>query len=189
MTVTCKVRPGRASPPCVVQSGVLHDPNAGTTVNFVREETTLPLVPIEHVIALGDSWQKGGQQLSSAERIDLANDPLNLIAAMKAPNSVKSDSDAASWLPPSFSAPVNLNTVASYPPESLACGKTLDATPRPLCSPQALTERIRHDRSRSRSDCTFGSSPVRVPMFQLLEVSERMKNMRLAGRSARRRMK
>ncbi|WP_370334030.1 HNH endonuclease family protein [Rhodococcus qingshengii] len=110
--------------------GVLHDPNAGTAVNFVRGETTSPLVPVEHVIALGDSWQKGGQQLSSAERIDLANDPLNLIATTQAPNSAKSDSDAASWLPPNFSAPVNLNTMASYPPESLACGKTPDAIPR-----------------------------------------------------------
>ncbi|CAN5478937.1 hypothetical protein BH09ACT9_BH09ACT9_29290 [soil metagenome] len=98
--VTCKVRSGVVSPPCVVQSGVLHDPYTGTTVNFVRGETTSPLVPIEHVVALGDSWQKGAQQLSAAERIDLANDPLNLIATTQAPNSAKSDSDAASWLPP-----------------------------------------------------------------------------------------
>ncbi|MFD6517657.1 HNH endonuclease family protein [Rhodococcus sp. NPDC060176] len=62
--------------------------------------TTSPLVPIEHVVALGDSWQKGAQQLSATERLDLANDPLNLIATTQAPNSAKSDSDAASWLPP-----------------------------------------------------------------------------------------
>ena len=98
--ITCKDRSGVASPPCVVQSGVLHDPYTGTTVNFVRGETTSPLVPIEHVVALGDSWQKGAQQLSVAERVDLANDPLNLIATTQAPNSAKSDSDAASWLPP-----------------------------------------------------------------------------------------
>ena len=100
MDVTCKGRSGVAAPPCVVQSGVLHDPYTGTTVNFVRGETTSPLVPIEHVVALGDSWQKGAQQLSAAERVDLANDPLNLIATTQAPNSAKSDSDAASWLPP-----------------------------------------------------------------------------------------
>ncbi|MFB9784848.1 HNH endonuclease family protein [Rhodococcus baikonurensis] len=98
--VTCKGRSGVAAPPCVVQSGVLHDPYTGTTVDFVRGETTSPLVPIEHVVALGDSWQKGAQQLSAAERIDLANDPLNLIATTQAPNSAKSDSDAATWLPP-----------------------------------------------------------------------------------------
>ncbi|MBF7737738.1 hypothetical protein ATN38_23215 [Rhodococcus sp. FH8] len=98
--VMCKGRSGVAAPPCVVQSGVLHDPYTGTTVDFVRGETTSPLVPIEHVVALGDSWQKGAQQLSAAERIDLANDPLNLIATTQAPNSAKSDSDAATWLPP-----------------------------------------------------------------------------------------
>ncbi|GAA3140422.1 hypothetical protein GCM10020255_016920 [Rhodococcus baikonurensis] len=38
--------------------------------------------------------------MSAAERVDLANDPLNLIATTQAPNSAKSDSDAASWLPP-----------------------------------------------------------------------------------------
>ncbi len=34
--ITCKDRSGVAAPPCVVQSGVLHDPYTGTTVNFVR---------------------------------------------------------------------------------------------------------------------------------------------------------
>src|SRR3546814_8243266 len=84
--VTCKVRSGVVSPPCVVQSGVLHDPYTGTTVNFVRGETTSPLFPIEHVVALGDSWQTGAQQLSAAEWLDLANEPLNLIATPPAPN-------------------------------------------------------------------------------------------------------
>ena len=106
--ITCKDRSGVASPPCVVQSGVLHDPYTGTTVNFVRGETTSPLVPIEHVVALGDSWQKGAQQLSVAERVDLANDPLNLIATTQAPNSAKSDSDAASWLPSEQGVPMCL---------------------------------------------------------------------------------
>lgn len=98
--ITCKARSGRAAPPCVVQSGVLHDPYTGITLNFVRGERTSPQVPIDHVVSLGDSWQKGAQQLSAAERINLANDPLNLIATTQNPNTAKSDSDAASWLPP-----------------------------------------------------------------------------------------
>ncbi|MCJ0980482.1 HNH endonuclease family protein [Rhodococcus sp. ARC_M12] len=102
VNITCKVRSSvaAASPPCVVQTGVLHDPYTGTTSNFVRGEATSPLVPIEHVVALSDSWQKGAQQLSVAERVNLANDPLNLIATTQAPNMAKGDSDAASWLPP-----------------------------------------------------------------------------------------
>lgn len=98
--ITCRSRSGRATPPCIVQSGVLHDPYTGTTLNFVRGEQTSPLVPIDHVVALGDSWQKGAQQLSPAERVNLANDPLNLIATTQDPNTSKSDSDSASWLPP-----------------------------------------------------------------------------------------
>lgn len=99
--IVCKTTRSKpaATPPCAVQSGVLHDPYTGITVNFVRGEKTSPLVPIDHVVSLGDSWQKGAQQLSLADRINLANDPLNLIATTRAPNSAKSDGDAATWLP------------------------------------------------------------------------------------------
>ncbi|MFD6062383.1 HNH endonuclease family protein [Rhodococcus wratislaviensis] len=53
-----------------------------------------------HVVALSDAWQKGAQQLSPEQRRDLANDPRNLQAVDGPTNSQKSDSDAASWLPP-----------------------------------------------------------------------------------------
>ncbi|AUH69782.1 MULTISPECIES: HNH endonuclease family protein [Gordonia] len=102
--VTCKVRgTSPRVPPCVVQSGTLHDPYTGSVVEFVRGNKTSALVPIDHVVSLGDGWQKGAQQLSRAERIAFSNDPLNLIASTRAPNSAKSDSDAASWLVPNKS--------------------------------------------------------------------------------------
>lgn len=97
--ISCKTR-SAPRPPCVVRSGVLHDPYTGITLDFVRGENTSPLVPIDHVVSLGDSWQTGAQQLSLAERVNLANDPLNLIATTQGPNTAKSDSDAGSWLPP-----------------------------------------------------------------------------------------
>ncbi|WP_311052386.1 HNH endonuclease family protein, partial [Rhodococcus qingshengii] len=53
-----------------------------------------------HVVALSDAWQKGAQQLSPEERRNLANDPRNLIPVDGPTNGQKSDSDAASWLPP-----------------------------------------------------------------------------------------
>jgi len=96
--ITCKVQ--TSTPPCIVASGVLHDPYTGTTLNFVRGEGTSELIPIDHVVSLSDSWQKGAQQLSPAERINLANDPLNLIATTRGPNTAKLDSDAASYLVP-----------------------------------------------------------------------------------------
>ena len=50
--------------------------------------------------ALGDSWQKGAQQLTVDERTNLANDPLELLAVDGPTNQAKGDADAASWLPP-----------------------------------------------------------------------------------------
>lgn len=101
LDITCKTRPGMPSaPPCVVQSGVLNDPYTGAVVDFIRGNKTSTEVPIDHVVSLSDAWQKGAQQLSEAERVNLANDPLNLIATTRAPNSTKRDGDAATWLVP-----------------------------------------------------------------------------------------
>ncbi|CAM4481592.1 HNH endonuclease family protein [Nocardia ninae] len=86
---------------CVVATGTLNDPYTGKTIKFVRGPKTSDDVQIDHVIALSDAWQKGAQQLSEARRRDLANDPLNLQAVDGPTNQSKSDSDAASWLPPS----------------------------------------------------------------------------------------
>ena len=84
---------------CVVASGTFADPYTGTTISFVRGNTTSTAVQIDHIVALSDAWQKGAQQLSAEERRQLANDPLNLMAADGPANGSKSDSDAASWLP------------------------------------------------------------------------------------------
>lgn len=99
--IVCKVsRSAPILPPCVVQSGVLTDPYTGGVFKFVRGQQSSQLFPIDHVVALGDAWQKGAQQITAEQRVNLANDPLNLIATTRAPNSAKNDSDAASWLMP-----------------------------------------------------------------------------------------
>ena len=85
---------------CRVISGVLSDPYSGETMNFLRGPDTSPLIQIDHVVALSDAWQKGAQQLTRQQRIDLANDPLELLAVNGKLNEEKSNSDAASWLPP-----------------------------------------------------------------------------------------
>ena len=90
----------RSSPACTVATGVLSDPYTGKTINFVRGVSTSLAVQIDHVVALSDAWQKGAQQLSYATRVSFANDPLNLLAVDGPTNGQKSDSDAASWLPP-----------------------------------------------------------------------------------------
>lgn len=82
---------------CMVVAGVLHDPYSGKEIQFTKEQSSL--VQIDHVVALSDAWQKGAQQLTKAQRKQLANDPLELLAVAGADNQAKGDGDAATWLP------------------------------------------------------------------------------------------
>lgn len=88
---------------CAVQAGTLADPYTDTTIGFVRGQQTSSAVQIDHVVALSDAWQKGAQQLSPAQRADLANDPRNLQATDGPTNQQKGAGDAATWLPPNRS--------------------------------------------------------------------------------------
>ncbi|MGI4895020.1 MAG: HNH endonuclease family protein, partial [Janthinobacterium lividum] len=85
---------------CVVLSGVLLDPYSGRRIPFVRGEQTSSAVQVDHVVALSDAWRTGAQDLSADERVEFANDPLELLAVDGPLNSAKGDSDASQWLPP-----------------------------------------------------------------------------------------
>jgi hypothetical protein len=85
---------------CVVLSGKLNDPYTGKQITFTRGSGTSTAVQIDHVVALSDAWQKGGQLLTPLLREQLANDGLNLLAVDGPANMQKSDGDAATWLPP-----------------------------------------------------------------------------------------
>ena len=90
-------RPGST---CIVETGVLDDPFTAQVIAFQRGIRTSLDVQIDHVVSLSDAWQKGAQQLDGYQRFLFYNDPLNLLAVYGPANSQKSDSDAASWLPP-----------------------------------------------------------------------------------------
>jgi hypothetical protein len=90
------LKPGTGG--CVVLSGTLNDPYTGTVIPFTRGPAS-GIVQIDHVVALGDAWQKGAQQFTPAQRTSFANDPLNLLAVSGAANQEKSAGDAATWLP------------------------------------------------------------------------------------------
>lgn len=90
----------RSGENCMVATGVLQDPYTGHRINFVRGVKTSLAVQIDHVVAISDAWQKGAQQISSASRYSLYNDPLNLLAVDGPTNESKGDGDAATWLPP-----------------------------------------------------------------------------------------
>lgn len=85
---------------CVVLSGSLDDPYTAQRLGFTRGQDTSGAVQIDHIVALSDAWQKGAQQLTADQRIQLANDPLNLQATDGPTNVQKGDGDAATWLPP-----------------------------------------------------------------------------------------
>ncbi len=90
----------RKSETCILQTGKLKDPYTGKSISFVRGVSTSFKVQIDHVVAVSDAWQKGAQQWSPTKRGRFYNDPLNLLAVDGPTNGAKSDSDAASWLPP-----------------------------------------------------------------------------------------
>jgi hypothetical protein len=81
---------------CNVISGTLDDPYTATVINFTKGSSA---VQIDHVVALSNAWQTGAQYFTRAFRIQLANDPMELLAVQGDANQQKSDGDAATWLP------------------------------------------------------------------------------------------
>jgi hypothetical protein len=51
------------------------------------------------VVSLSNAWSTGAQKLSYTTRVQLANDPLGLLAVDGPTNESKSDKDASGWLP------------------------------------------------------------------------------------------
>lgn len=87
-----------ASNACTVLGGVLRDPYLPSTITFAK---TRPLaVQIDHVIALSYAWGMGAATWKRPKRLQIANDPLNLIAVDGPTNGRKGDDGPADWLPP-----------------------------------------------------------------------------------------
>ena len=88
---------------CKVLAGtLLQEPYTGQQVVFTQGSSSSS-VDIDHVVALGDAWQKGAQNWTADKRRAFANDPLNLLAVDASENRAKGDGDAATWLPPANS--------------------------------------------------------------------------------------
>lgn len=93
-----QIKPGTNN--CVALSGILVDPYSGESIPFVRGAASSSDVQIDHVVALSNAWQTGAQQMTTEQRQNFANDPLNLLATKGTLNAQKGDGDAATWLPP-----------------------------------------------------------------------------------------
>ena len=85
---------------CTVTSATVTDVYTNHVIHFVRGGLYSQGLDIDHVVALGNAWATGGQYESAAIRLKIATDPLNLLAVDPSQNRKKSDSNAASWLPP-----------------------------------------------------------------------------------------
>jgi hypothetical protein len=85
---------------CKVVSGTLLSPYSGRSVAFTRGPVTSEDVQIDHLVALSDAWRTGAQNLTAAQRLALANDPLELLAVDGPSNDAKGNRNAAEWLPP-----------------------------------------------------------------------------------------
>lgn len=85
----CKVLAGTRRP----------DPYTGATIRYVTGGASE--IDVDHVVALGDAWQKGAAAWKPEKRLAFANDPLNLLAVASGSNRSKGDGDVATWLPPS----------------------------------------------------------------------------------------
>jgi hypothetical protein len=124
---------------CEVLEGTLADPYTGHRIHFVRGGGYDRSIDIDHVVALGDAWQKGAQQLTAERRLHFANDPRNLLPVDPSANRQKGDSDAATWLPankafrcPYVAAQIDVkNTYRLWvtPAERDAMGRVLDGCP------------------------------------------------------------
>lgn len=83
---------------CVAVSGDYTDPYTGRAIRFTKANAAES--PVDHVFSLSLSWQLGAADWTSQQRLQFANDPLNLVLTTREPNDDKSDASPASWLPP-----------------------------------------------------------------------------------------
>lgn len=82
---------------CKVIGGTWTDPYSNEAYTFTEQPSE---AQIDHVVALSNAWQMGADLWTAQMRTEFANDPLNLVVTVASLNRQKSDSNAASWLPP-----------------------------------------------------------------------------------------
>lgn len=82
---------------CKVIGGTWIDPYSNESYTFSEPPSG---AQIDHIVSLKNAWQMGADQWDEQTRTEFANDPLNLRVTIASLNQQKSDSNAASWLPP-----------------------------------------------------------------------------------------
>jgi hypothetical protein len=80
-------------------TGSLHNEYTGKTITLMHGPDTTA-IQADHVVALGNAWKTGACHWSSTKRKSFAIDVAEMRAVDTHDNEVKSDKDAAQWLPP-----------------------------------------------------------------------------------------
>lgn len=81
---------------CSMVEGTLADPYTGETIVFAPGL----VIQIDHIIPLSYAWQHGAESWTQDQRVQFANDPLNLVAVDGPENQSKSDQGPGTWMPP-----------------------------------------------------------------------------------------
>ncbi|MFG3491319.1 HNH endonuclease family protein [Streptomyces sp. NPDC047972] len=84
--------------PCVVLSGVLHDPYTGKELPYSYRRASQ--IQTDHVVALGAAWRAGAWAWTPGRRLAYANDLDVLLATDKQTNQDKSSRTPDTWRPP-----------------------------------------------------------------------------------------
>ncbi|MEV6583728.1 HNH endonuclease family protein [Streptomyces sp. NPDC051582] len=84
--------------PCVVVSGVLHDPYTGKTLPYSYRKASQ--IQTDHVVPLGAAWRGGAYAWTPQRRLAYANDLDVLLAVDKQTNQDKGSKTADKWQPP-----------------------------------------------------------------------------------------
>lgn len=92
---TSILKPGTGG--CKVVGGTWTDPYSNESYTFTEAPSG---AQVDHVVSLKNAWEMGADLWSDQMRVEFANDPLNLRVTIASLNQQKSDSNAASWLPP-----------------------------------------------------------------------------------------
>jgi hypothetical protein len=80
-------------------TGTLHNEYTGKTITLKHGPDTTA-IQVDHIVALGDAWKTGACRWPSSKLKAFAIDVAELRAVDTGDNEVKSDKDAAQWLPP-----------------------------------------------------------------------------------------
>jgi hypothetical protein len=79
---------------CMVKSGRWNSPYSGKTIYKASD------IDIDHVVPLKWAWDHGANQWSKEKRVQIANDPANLLSVEASLNRQKGAKGLDEWLPP-----------------------------------------------------------------------------------------